>query len=256
MKENEKYLVPALIRGLKILELFTPEKNELTLSEISLAIDINRSSAFRLLQTLEYSGYLSRTDKKTYILNIKTLQLGYSTLANFSINEKAVPYMKELRDQTKMAVHLSILDNTDIVYINNIQAIGAFTSNIRIGTRWPAHATVIGQFLLSNLSNEEIINRYEKFNEWSQYSQSTPMNLDQLLEKVEKSRKSEFLISWGQFKNTMTASAVPIKSKKDGSINYVLSVSYPSTYINKENYEKEIIPLLLKTAEDISFYIT
>lgn len=256
MKEDKKYLVPALIRGLKILELFTPEKNELTLSEISTYIDVNRSSAFRLLQTLEYSGYLSRTEKKTYILNIKTLQLGYSTLANFPINEKAMPFMKELRDETKMAVHLSILDNTDIVYINNIQAIGAFTSNISTGTRWPAHATVIGQILLSNLSNEEIINRYKSFDEWIQYSKSTPLNIEQLLEKIEISRKSTYMISWNQFKNTMTASAAPIKNKKDGSIKYVLSVSYPSTYIDKESYEKKIIPLLLNTAEKISFYMT
>ena len=253
--ENEKYLVPALIRGLKILELFSPTKTELALSEIAQSLEINRSSAFRLVQTLEYCGYLNRNEQKNYTLNIKALQLGYSALASIDITEQAVPIMKQLRDQTHTAVHLSVLDQTDIVYVQNIQALGAFTSNILIGTRWPAHATVIGQFLLSGLNNKEIIERYKTVKEWKLFSESTPKNLDELLLKVEKARNSESLTSWQQFKNTMVASASPIIHPFNGSIPYVLSVSHPAYSLDRKKYEAEVIPYLINAAKKISSYI-
>lgn len=253
--ENDKYLVPALIRGLKILELFGPTKKELALSEIANALEINRSSAFRLVQTLEHCGYLTRNAQKNYVLNIKALQLGYSALSTIEITEQAVPIMQQLRDQTHTAVHLSVLDQTDIVYVQNIQALGAFTSNIMIGTRWPAHATVIGQFLLSGLNNTEIIERYSSFKEWKIFSESTPKNLDELLIKVDKARRSKSLTSWQQFKNTMVASAAPITHPFNGSIPYVLSVSHPAYSLDKEKYEAEVIPHLIKAAKKISSYI-
>ena len=43
--------------------------------------------------------------------------------------------MKELRDQTKLAVHLTVLEGTHIVFVNNVQSMGTFTSNISLGTR-------------------------------------------------------------------------------------------------------------------------
>lgn len=253
--ENEKYLVPALIRGLKILELFSPTKKELALSEIANNLEINRSSAFRLVQTLEYCGYISRNAQKNYTLNIKALQLGYSVLAHIDITEKAIPIMQELRDQAHTAVHLSVLDSTDIVYVQNIQALGAFTSNINIGTRWPAHATVIGQILLSSLTDNEIINLYKNFNNWEIYSESTPKNIDELLIKIHAARKSEYLTSWRQFNKDMVASAAPVRHPIQRTIPYVLSVSHPAYSLDRTKYEAEVIPHLIEAAKKMSSYI-
>ncbi len=50
---------------------------------------------------------------------------------------------------------------------------GTFTSNISLGTRWPAHATVIGQMLLSDLPEAEVRQRYRNFNDWDSYSELT-----------------------------------------------------------------------------------
>lgn len=253
--ENEKYLVPALIRGLKILELFSPTKKELALSEIANSLEINRSSAFRLVQTLEYCGYIARNPQKNYTLSIKALQLGYSALAYLDITEKAVPIMQNLRNQVHAAVHLSVLENTDIVYVQNIQALGAFTSNIVIGTRWPAHATVIGQILLSAYSDEEIINLYKEFKSWEGFYQTSPKNINELLIKIQLARKSEYLTSWRQFSSDMVASAAPIHHPLNGTIPYVLSVSHPAYSLERTKFEAEVIPHLIQAAKEISSYI-
>ena len=250
---HDKYLVPGLIRGLKILESFTPERSEMTLSEISETLGINRSSAFRLVHTLEKCGYLNRTVHKTYTLNIKVLQLGYTAISTMPVPQYATSIMQKLRDQTKTAVHISILDNTDIVYLNNVQALGTFTSNIRIGTRWPAYATVIGQILLGALSDDEIRERFKNSEDWIQYSHSTAVNIEELIEKVHLARKSEYLISWKNFRPDMIACAVPIRDQASQAVQYVLSVSCPAmNYQNIDEFIEQVVPYTIEAANEIS----
>jgi DNA-binding MarR family transcriptional regulator len=57
---DERYLVPALLRGFAILEALTGERREATLSEIAGKLGVTRSSAYRLLYTLEHLGYVAR----------------------------------------------------------------------------------------------------------------------------------------------------------------------------------------------------
>lgn len=251
--DQDKYLVPGLVRGLRILESFTEERREMTLSEISNILDINRSSAFRLVQTLEHCGYLNRTPHKTYSLNVKVLQLGYTAIESMTIPRHAVAIMQKLRDQTKVAVHLSMLDNIEIVYLTNVQAMGTFTSNIRVGTRWPAYATVIGQILLGSLTDEEIRERYRHLPEWIKYSASTSENIEELIEKVHHARNAPYLISWKNFKPDMIACAVPIHNKINQKTQYVLSVSCPATsYSNQKEFEKKVVPMVIEAANEIS----
>lgn len=112
------------------------------------------------------------------------MELGFNSLSKLSLLDLSTPLMKELRDQTKLAVHLTVLEGTHIVFVNNVQSMGTFTSNISLGTRWPAHATVIGQMLLSDLPEAEVRQRYRNFNDWDSYSELTPTSLKALLQKL------------------------------------------------------------------------
>ena len=146
-KNDDRYLVPGLVRGLAILQAFNQQAQEMTITEIAEILEVNRSSAFRLIYTLEACGYLRKASQKTYALDSKVMELGFNSLSKLSLLDLSTPLMKELRDQTKLAVHLTVLEGTHIVFVNNVQSMGTFTSNISLGTRWPAHATVIGQML-------------------------------------------------------------------------------------------------------------
>ncbi|MDM1781270.1 IclR family transcriptional regulator [Acinetobacter indicus] len=234
-KNEDRYLVPGLVRGLSILALFNAENHEMTISEIAEKIDVNRSSAFRLIYTLESCGYLKKHSQKTYALDSRVMELGFNSLSKLSLNELALPIMQQLRDDIKIAVHLSVLEGTNVVFINNVQSTGAFTSTVHIGTHWPAHATVIGQLMLSRLSVSEVNKRYMNFNDWKAFSDITPTNLTSLLERLEQVRNQPFMVSWGHFHTDMAACAAPIYNQINGEMVAVLSVSCPiSTYDEKE----------------------
>lgn len=104
-KNDDRYLVPGLVRGLAILQAFDQQTQEMTITEIAEILDVNRSSAFRLIYTLESCGFLRKASQKTYALDSKVMELGFNSLSKQSLLDLATPLMKELRDQTKLAVH-------------------------------------------------------------------------------------------------------------------------------------------------------
>ncbi|SNX46400.1 IclR family transcriptional regulator [Acinetobacter puyangensis] len=254
-KNEERYLVPRLMRGLAILEAFNDHANEMTISEIAELIEVNRSSAFRLIYTLESCGYLKKTSQKTYSLDSKVMELGFNHLSKLSLTDISTPIMKDLRDRIKIAIHLSILEGTHIVFINNVQSIGHFTSNIHVGTRWPAHATVIGQLLLSNLSEAEVRKRYKKFQDWDTFSDLTPKNLKELLKRLDYVRTQKSMTSWGHYNHDIAACAAPIYRQLSQEMVAVLSVSCPVSTYDEDTFKNKIAIEVIETANKISNFL-
>lgn len=254
-KNEDRYLVPGLVRGLSILALFNEDNQEMTISEIAEKIDVNRSSAFRLIYTLEHCGYLRKLSQKTYALDSRVMSLGFNSLSKMSLNELSSPIMRELRDSIKIAVHLSILEGTNVVFINNIQSMGAFTSTLQIGAHWPAHATVIGQLMLSRLPTSEVKKRYENFSEWKIFSERTPHNLESLLARLELIKKEPFMVSWGHFNTDMAACAAPIYNQSNKEMIAVLSVSCPISTYEEEEFCNSIANKIMIAANKISSFI-
>ncbi|MCU4367389.1 IclR family transcriptional regulator [Acinetobacter courvalinii] len=255
IKNEERYLVPGLVRGLAILQAFNQQTQEMTITEIAEILDVNRSSAFRLIYTLESCGFLRKASQKTYALDSKVMELGFNSLARQSLLDLATPLMKELRDQTQLAVHLSILEGTHIVFINNIQSNGTFTSNIGLGTRWPAHATVIGQMLLADLAEAEIKERYKGFNQWDTFSELTPKNLKELLQRLHFVKTQRSMVSWGHYNHDMAACAAPIYKQSTSKMAAVLSVSCPLGSYDEQYFRNEVAEAVIQTADKISKFI-
>lgn len=255
IKNEERYLVPGLVRGLAILQAFNQQTQEMTITEIAEILDVNRSSAFRLIYTLESCGFLRKASQKTYALDSKVMELGFNSLARQSLLDLATPLMKELRDQTQLAVHLSILEGTHIVFINNIQSNGTFTSNIGLGTRWPAHATVIGQMLLADLTEAEIKERYKGFNQWDTFSELTPRNLKELLQRLHFVKTQRSMVSWGHYNHDMAACAAAIYKQSTSKMAAVLSVSCPLGSYDEQYFRNEVAEAVIQTADKISKFI-
>jgi DNA-binding IclR family transcriptional regulator len=129
---------------------------------------------------------------------------------------------------------------------------GTFTSNISLGTRWPAHATVIGQMLLSDLPETEVRQRYRNFNDWDSYSELTPTNLKALLQKLNYVKTQKSMVSWGHYNHDMAACAAPIFKQSNGKMVAVLSVSCPITTYDEKTFKEDIAALVIATADKIS----
>jgi DNA-binding IclR family transcriptional regulator len=157
----ERYLVPALVRGLSILQELSGERRRLTLSDVAGALQVTRSSAYRLLVTLGHLGFVAfDPETKTYALGAEVLRLGYGYLASRDLVEVAMPHLLRLRDRTGWSAHLGELHGREVVYLARVPTRRSIASTVHIGTRLPARLTTMGRVLLADLSANEVRDLY------------------------------------------------------------------------------------------------
>ena len=115
---ENRYIVPGLVRGMRLLEQFTHKQQEWGLSELARALHMPRSTVFRLVHTLEQLKYLEHHPQhKTYQLGNRVLNLGFEYLASQELIEVARPFLTTLNEQTGCSVHLGISDDREVVYL-------------------------------------------------------------------------------------------------------------------------------------------
>jgi len=219
---DERYLVPALIRGLSILTTLSGADNKPTLSEVAAALGVTRSSAYRLLYTLGHLGFVEYDARaKTYALGPQVLTLGYRYLASRDITDVAMTHLVRLRDRTGWSAHLGELHGREVVYLARVATRRSVASTVHVGTRLPAHATTMGRILLSGLSDDEIRELYHDDTSRS-FSLAPFGGVAELLQQIAADRKNGIVVQNSGYEPGVASVAAPIRDVSDrivGAIN-------------------------------------
>ena len=183
---DQRYIVPGLERGLKLLQLFDRGRTVLGAAEVARALEVPRSSAFRLIQTLEYLGYLERTGND-YRLGPAVLRLGFEYVAALPITELARPILANLRDECGCTAQLALRDQREVVYVMHVLGPSHFSSNVSVGTRLPVHATALGRMFLAYMSDQAISALYAG-STLQRFSNRTTITVNGLIERAHADR--------------------------------------------------------------------
>jgi IclR family acetate operon transcriptional repressor len=144
-----RYTVDAAAKALDLLSAFSVREPRLSLADLATRTGIPRPRAFRLLTTLEQAGFVLKVNGE-FQPGIKCFVLGNVVAANLDLREKALGHLERLRDVTGETVHLAVLDQWQVLYIERLQSphpIGFMRS--RIGAIVPAYCTSLGKSLLA-----------------------------------------------------------------------------------------------------------
>ena len=159
--KEPSYIVPALERGLLLLQAFSKDKPVQSLGILAKELDLPRATTFRLANTLEHLGFLIRDEESgEYRVGAAALKLGWTYLTGLELPEIAYPFLSDLRYRTGASVHMSVREGTEVVYVSRLAAQAALSSNIRVGSRLPAHASTMGRALLQDLDDEDLDRPY------------------------------------------------------------------------------------------------
>lgn len=164
--KSDRYIVPALRRGLAILELFSSSRQIIAVPEITRAIGISRATAFRLVHTLETAGYIQKiSNTHAYRLGRQSLAISFEYLNSLDVVGTARPVLEQLRDTTGATAHLGIRDGLVMMYLLRAASQHELVSSlvVPVGTRYPVHAVACGRALLFDLSDAELDELYEEF---------------------------------------------------------------------------------------------
>lgn len=222
--QEDRYIVPALARGLQLLAQFNRNEREISGAELSRRLELPRASVFRMLQTLEQMGFVERAGAN-YKLGIGVLRLGFEYLASLELTEHGGPIIEALRDACGYSAHLVVRDVREVVFVAKAPGRGAFLHSVQVGTRLPAHATVLGRLLLANQSLEQLRALYEGV-ELTRFTDQTPTSIEQLKSMIDASAAAGHGISQGGFEAGISTIAAPVLNEKH-EVVAVVSITVP-----------------------------
>ena len=228
--EADRYTVPGLERGLRILAEFSRHEPTLSAPELARRLGVPRSTVFRLLVTLENMGFIERTpDGRSYRLGHAVLRLGFEYLASLGMVELGRPLLERLRDDTGFAASLVIRDGRDVVYLHRAASRSPFSTSVTVGTRLPAHATVLGQVLLGDLSLAALRALYPE-PRLAGSSANTPIDTEALFDQVQQIRSRGWVLAEGFFEPHICTVAAPVHGD-DGHIVAAIGLTIPGTEV-------------------------
>jgi DNA-binding IclR family transcriptional regulator len=157
MRAEKTPSVPALVRGLAILERIAKSRRGLTFAQIGRQFEFPKSSVHTLLLTLEREGYLQR-DTRTgrYVTGMKLASIASMTLDSIVLREKAARPMHALAGETDMTAHLAVLDRDEVILVAKVDRPGRQRVATWVGKRLDVHCTSLGKCLLAHLPDEEV----------------------------------------------------------------------------------------------------
>lgn len=207
---SDKYNVPALERGLRILGEFGRETRSLGAPELARRLDLPRSTVFRLLSTLENMGFLERGEgSNEYRLGMAVLRLGFEYLSSLELTELGQPVLARLCDAIQHPCNLVVRDGRSIVYVAKVTPPRPLVSSVKVGTRLPAHATVLGRILLADLSLPELRWLYPE-EHLESFTSNTPKTVLDLFNLVQQDRQRGYVAGFGFYESSISTIAAPV----------------------------------------------
>lgn len=249
-ESQDKYLVPALERGLLLLGEFSHNDRQLSAPELARRLKLPRSTVFRLLMTLESMGFVQRTEGgHDYRLGLSVLRLGFEYLASLELTELGAPLLERLRTEIGFSCNLVVRDGRSIVYVAKSSAPTPFASTVNVGTRLPAHATVLGRVLLEDLTLPELRELFPE-DHLESYSSSTPTTVMELFELVQKDKERGYVLQEAFFEARVSTIAAPVRDHA-GHIVAALGATIPSSRFEPDRID-DIVARVRACAFDLS----
>ncbi|HPT61259.1 MAG: IclR family transcriptional regulator [Aggregatilineales bacterium] len=150
---TSKYAISSAARAFEILRCVGKGDPHigLSLAEISQQNDLDKSTVYRYLQTLEQLGMVERNDRDNYQLGWGILELAGKYLDSVSLVNVSGPFMQELSERTGETVYLAVPAGHEVIYVSKVESVHSIRMNAQIGTRMPMHCTSLGKAILAHL---------------------------------------------------------------------------------------------------------
>jgi IclR family pca regulon transcriptional regulator len=236
----------SLARGLRIIEAFSRERRQLTLSDIARLVDLPRASVRRTLATLVRLGY-AETDDRRFRLTPRILSLASAYLSSNAISGILQPAVERLSQEVKEACSAAVRDGDDVIMIAHATPQRVIDVSAQIGLRLPAVASSLGRVLLAALDDRDL----DKFLARVQPRKLTPATVvgkEALRKAILKSRADGYSLVDQEVEVGFRSVSVPLR-RLDGKVIASLNIGAQSERCPAKTMVKAFLPRLRETAE-------
>jgi IclR family pca regulon transcriptional regulator len=250
--KDQRNSVQSLAKGFRILESFSRGAEEMTLSEIADASDLDPGTTFRMLNTLVSLGYVSRIpDSKRFALTLKVLDLGFHAIGRKDLRAMVRPTLRSLVDEVSEAASFGVLEGGDVLYIERVRA--GFTRlgvDIRVGTRIPASVSSIGQAILAFLPEPKLKATLDAQPAAENFVVPA-VTRARLIPKLERIHADGFVLEDSVITAGLRILATPVLDP-DGFAVGAISIAAPAVRSSADDLRKRALAPLRTAAQDIA----
>lgn len=244
------YGTRAVERAVGILKAFSGSTPELGVTDLARHQGLHKSTVHRLLVTLEREGFVTRDPTSgRYRLGLHLFELGSLVVHTAEVRQTARPYLEEMHLACGETVHLAILDEGEVVYIDKIESTRRVRMYSQVGRRAPAHCTGLGKALLAGLPDgplDQVLQRREL----RRYTARTITSADDLRDHLALVRKRGYAVDSGEHEELVRCAAAPIYDHT-GSVVAAVSIATVGVEIESPRFE-EYTTLVTRCAAAIS----
>lgn len=248
--QGKPFIVKSVAKALAIVGLLAEKQRDMSLAEIAAEFQLPKSTVYGLLATMKEAGYIHQSAvSDNYRLGVRFFEIGNIVANNWDVRRAAEPFIRQLVNQIEETVHLAVLVDGEVLYIDKRESNQSIRIVSQVGARLPAHCTGVGKVLLAYLEPEEV-ERIIHAKGLKAYTRNTITDVHQLKAELERIRQQGYAIDNEEIMPSLYCIAAPIRDLR-GKVTAGLSISGPVNRITGEKFEK-IRDSVVQTAEKIS----
>jgi DNA-binding IclR family transcriptional regulator len=239
--------VQSVDRALGILEVLA-RTGESGVTEIAGELGVHKSTAFRLVATLEAHRLVEQTsDRGRYRLGTGILRLAGATTARLDLVQEARPISRQLAADTGETVNVAVLAESSALYLDQVAGSSALQPHNWVGQHIPLHATSNGKVLLSGLDESTLDATLGKL---TAYTPRTITGRAEFRDELARVREQGYAVAVDELEIGLTAVAAPIRNAH-GDVIASMSVSGPSFRLPEDRLV-EVVRLVVAAAAEVS----
>ena len=253
-KPSKKPGVQAIERGCRILDVLGRGKQTYSIRELASKLDLPKPTVHRMLTTFCRFGYVSQDEvSKEYRLGFRLVELGRAVLDRIDVRKEAEPCLHRLATRVQETVHLAILDEHEIVYLEKVERMDdpkGLRMASRVGMRIFAHSCAVGKVLLAFLPDKrktEILSAKGL----PRLTENTIGDVEQMLEHLTMVEQQKYAVDDEENEVGIRCVAAPVHNDR-GEVIAGISISGPTVRMPLERIHHELKKEVINTAKEVS----
>ncbi|MFC5747593.1 IclR family transcriptional regulator domain-containing protein [Actinomadura rugatobispora] len=234
-----------LAKGLAIVEAFTAERTQLTVTDAARATGITPAAARRCLLTLRDLGYLQQ-DGGLFRPTPRMMRLGAAYLETASIPALAQPFVLAARDELNESVSVAVYDDGSALIVARAEVQRIVNTGVRIGARLPAYSSASGRVLLTGVPEAELAAYLESCAP-VRTTPNTLVTVPEIRGRIDLARDEGVAFTNEELDYGIRSMAVPV-TDSSGRVRAALTASTFTARASIDEMRRNFLPVLRRQA--------
>jgi IclR family transcriptional regulator, pca regulon regulatory protein len=243
----------SLARGLVVIQAFTQQSPQMTISQLSVKTGLSRAAVRRCLYTLTKLGFAGAEDGSRYSLRPRMLTLSHTYTASNTLSTAAQPILERMSATLRESFSVATLDGEDIVYIARTQVNRVMAVDLHIGSRLPAYCTSMGRVLLAYLPTEQL-EQYLAKAVLTPHTNRTIISVEKLRLALRNVRRNGYALVDQEYEVGLRSLAVPVYAPS-GRVVATVNLSGNAPRLSVLEMQSRYLNPLRNAAAELSVFL-